>query len=784
MFKNYLKITCRNIKRNKGYALINVIGLAIGLACSIFIILWIQDELSYDRYHEKADRIYRVSVESQSDGEIRRSIRTSAQLAPALVQDFPEVENVVRFSKNKYLIAYGNKQFWHNIFFADPNVFDIFTIPFIKGEPKTALTEPSSIVISEEMAAKYFGNENPIGKKMYVNREYDFQVTGVFQNIPRNSHFRFDFLRPFHKNLSSHGWGIQNYWTYILLAENASPVTLSKKMPDLVEKYMGKDARYIYKYNCFFQPLTKIHLYSNLDGEIESNGSIVNIILLTAIGLFILLIACINYMNLSTARAVNRTNEVGVRKVVGANCMQLIKQFLGESIIFSMIAIFFAVLIVELFLPTFNSLSGKNLLFAHANNLTLFIGLIGLAFVVGLISGSYPAFFISAFKPISILRGSFVNKSRGSKLRKSLVVAQFAISITFIIGIIVVYNQMKYIQNKKLGLNEEQIVVLPIRSQTVVQKYETLKTNFLRNNHVLHVTGSSYFPGEVTWNQNIWWQGATDEDYKMMRWIAVDYGFVETLGIELTEGRWFSKDYPSDVNSGYILNESAKQELGWDSAVGKQFQVVEKGKIVGVVKDFHFASLHEQIEPLALYLYPSNLEYFYIRIDAEQISQTVEYLSKLWNELGPDQLFEYLFLDENFDKLYQAEKRMEKLFGYTTFLAILIACLGLFGLASYSTEQRTKEIGIRKVLGASVSNIVIFLSKEFIVLVLIANIIAWPIAYFTMNKWLQDFAYRTDIGLFTFIPSAFIAISIALVTVGYQTIKAARANPIESLRYE
>ena len=784
MFKNYIKITFRNIQRNKGYALINVFGLAIGLACSIFIILWIQDELSYDRYHEKADRIYRVADESQSDGAIRRSVKTSAQLAPALVQDFAEVENAVRFSRNKYLIAYENKQFWHNIFFADPSLFEIFTIPFTKGDPKTALNDPGSIVISEQMASKYFGDENPIGKTIHVNRKFDFQVTGVFQNIPRNSHFRFDFLRPFHKGLASHGWGIQNYWTYILLAENASPDALLDKMPDFIEKHKGKDARYIYKYKCFFQPLKKIHLYSNLKGEIEPNGSIVNIILLAAIGLFILLIACINYMNLSTARAVNRTNEVGVRKVVGANRTQLIKQFLGESIIFSLLACSLAVLIVELFLPIFNSLSGKDLVFIHISNLSLFIGLIGLAFVVGLISGSYPAFFISAFQPISILRGSSVSKSRGSTLRKTLVVVQFAISITFIIGITVVYNQMKYIQNKKLGLNKEQVVVLPIRSQSVAQKYETMKNNFLNNTHVLNVSGSSYFPGESTWNQNIWWQGATDEDYKMMRWIAVDYDFVETLEMEIIEGRSFSKDFAGDINTDYILNESAKRELGWKSAFGKQFKIIEKGNVVGVVKDFHFSSLHEQIEPLALYLYPSNLEYFYVRIHAGQIPQTLEYLNKKWNELVPDQLFEYSFLDENFDKLYQAEKRLEKLFGYIAFLAIFIACLGLFGLASFSTEQRTKEIGIRKVLGASVSNVVLFLSKEFIVLVIIANIIAIPVAYFIMNKWLQGFAYRTDIGLFTFILSAFIAISIALVTVGYQTIKAARSNPVESLRYE
>jgi putative ABC transport system permease protein len=784
MFKNYLKIIFRNINRNKGYTLISVFGLAVGLACCIFIILWIQDELSYDRYHEKCDRIYRVVNEYQSEGAVRRGVRTSAQLAPALVQDFPEVEDAVRFSRNKYLIAYGNKQFWFNIYFADPSLFEIFTVPFIKGDPKTALSEPGSIVISEKMAVKYFGNENPIGKTISVNHKYDFQVTGVFQNIPRNSHFRFDFLRPFHKNLSSHGWGIQNYWTYILLAENASPNELSKKMPDFIEKYMGKETRYVYKIHYLFQTLTKIHLYSNLDGEIEPNGSILNIILLAAIGLFILLIACINYMNLSTARAVNRTNEVGVRKVVGANRMQLIKQFLSESIIFSMIALFFAVLTVELFFPTFNFLSGKELVLTHTSNLKLLIGLIGLALLVGLISGSYPAFFISAFKPISILRESSVNNFEGLTLRKALVVAQFVISITFIIGITIVYNQMNYIQNKKLGLNKEQVVVLPIRSQTVVQKYETIKNNFLRNIHVMHVTGSSYFPGEATWNQNIWWEGVTDEDYQMMRWIAVDYDFVETLEIELIEGRSFSKDFAGDVNTGYILNESAKRELGWDSAVGRQFQIVERGTIVGVVKDFHFGSLHEQIEPLALYLYPADLEYFYIRIDAEQISQTLAYLSKQWNELVPNQLFEYSFLDGNIDKLYLAEKRLEKLFGYVAFLSIFISCLGLFGLASYSTEQRTKEIGIRKVLGASVPNVVLILSKEFITLVLIANIIAWPVAYFSMNKWLQGFAYRTDIGLFTFILSALIAISIALMTVGYRTIKAAMANPVESLRYE
>jgi putative ABC transport system permease protein len=786
MFKNYLKIAFRNIKKNRSYSFINIIGLAIGMAACLLLFLWVQNELSYDRYHEKAGRIYRVISQWESEGQVNRFAKTSAPLGPALVNEFADIDKAVRFGTNGFLISYENKLFFENVFFTDPEIFDVFKFPLIKGDPKAVLKEPHSIVISEEMEKKYFGEDDPIGKIINLDEFGDFKITGVFRDIPQNSHFKFDFLGSFHDYAALHfdQWGISNYLTYILTSKDFNQNKFDEKLPEFVEKYRGKEARYKYKVTYPLQPLTSIHLHSNLRGEIEPNSSIETIYIFSAVALFILLIACLNYINLSTARYASRAREVGLRKVIGASRMQLTRQFLGESLLFSFIAALLAVALAELFLPLFNFLSGKRLAVDYFENLILLPGLAVTVLFTGLAAGSLPAFYISALQPVKALKGMLRASSRVSWLRRSLVLSQFTISIIFIFCTIIISNQLSYMRNKKLGFDKEHVVNIPIYDKDALQRYKTIKNEFLKNPRILGVSASSYSPRKISWYQSYWHEGLSENSYPMIRWISVDHDFIPTFGIEFVSGRNFSRDFPSDVKGAYILNESAVKEIGWDSPLGKQFRIIEKGTVIGVVKDFHFRSLHQEIEPLVLYLCPEYFECFSVRISPESIPQALAFLKDKWQELVPNQLFQYSFLDEDFDSLYKAEMRLEKIFGIVASLAVFIACLGLFGLAAFTAEQRTKEIGVRKVLGASVTGIFILLSKEFVRWVLAANIIAWPLAYYAMSRWLQNFAFRTSIGLWIFLLAATVAFVVALLTVSYQAVKAAISNPVEALRYE
>ena len=786
MFKNYLKISFRNLKKHRGYSFINVIGLAIGMAACLLLFLWVQNELSFDRYHEKAGRIYRAFLQREIEGQVDRFAGSPAPLGPALVNEFPEIEKAVRFGSNRFLISYENKRFYEDVFFADPEVFDVFTFPLIKGDPKAVLREPHSIIISEEMKEKYFGDEDPIGKIINLAEFGDFKITGVLKNIPPNSHFRFDFLGCFRDYAARHfeQWGISNYHTYILTSKNFNQDKFNEKLPEFVDKYIGKEVRDKIKLTYPLQSLTSIHLHSDLRGEIEPNSDIETIYIFSAVALFILLIACLNYINLSTARYAGRAREVGLRKVIGASRRQLINQFLGESLLFSFIAVLLAVALAELFLPLFNSLSGKRLALNYFENFILLPGLAIIVLFAGLAASSLPAFYISALQPTRALKGMLKASSRVSWLRRSLVLSQFAISIIFIFCTITISNQLSYIRNKKLGFNKEHVVNIPIYDKDALQRYETIKNEFLRNPRILGISASAFSPGKIPWYQDYWYEGLSEKSYPMIRWTSVDHDFLPTFGIELVLGRNFSRDFPGDVKGAYILNESAVKEIGWDSPLGKQFRIIEKGTVVGVVKDFHFKSLHQEIEPFVLYLCPEYFEYFSVRISPEGIPQTLDFLKDRWQELVPNQLFQFSFLDEDFDSLYKAEMRLEKILGIVTSLAIFIACLGLFGLASFTAEQRTKEVGIRKVLGSSVGDIMALLTKEYLKCIVWANLAAWPIAYFIMHGWLEKFAYRTKIGIGPFVLSAAAAFLIALVTVSRQAIRAARANPIDSLRYE
>lgn len=807
MLKNYFVIAFRNIRRNKVYSFINMAGLAVGMACFILISLFIGYQLSYDRYHENAGRIYRVATESHMH-ETTTAL-TANPMAPELVREFPEIIQAVRINRinRKVLIEYGHKFFKEEQFcLSDPGVFEVFSFPLVKGNPDSALKEKYSVVISEGIAKKYFGDDDPVGKVLNFENKLDFQVTGVMKNIPLNSHFRCDFFASF-------ACADEVYWkgysedktqkslhTYILLREGASASALEKKLPAFVSRFLApvleeyapmKDkipgGLEKMKFTLFLQPLTRIHLHSNLFAELSTNYDIRYIYIFSAIGIFILLVACINFMSLSTAYSSKRSKEVGLRKVLGAQRTQLIKRFIAESMLMSFISLFLALIMVEFLLPAFNSFMGGNLVSSSYKSWPVFCGLIGLTVLVGVASGSYPAFFVSAFRPVKVLRGTFRLRTK-SHFRSILVVTQFMITVGLIFSTIVMTGQLNYIRNKRLGFQKEHVVVLPLESEAEIKNYLGFKNELLKFSDIKDVTGASNIFTRIYSSSPFWWEGAQENESKRVQKLFVDYDFIETFGVEIVEGRNFSKRMASDRFSAFIINESAARAFGWTSPLGKQIawarSLNEKGAVIGVIEDFHFRSLHQHIEPLILIVRGNYLRNMFIKIHSENIPQSLASIKNKWEEFFPARPFEYFFLDDDINKMYASEMRMNQMFRCTALLAVFIACLGLFGLISYTTEQRTREIGVRKVLGASVPGIVRMLSSEFLKLVIIANILTWPLAYYVMNRWLQNFAYRINIGFFSFILTGVLAFTIAIITVSFKSIRAALANPAESLRYE
>ncbi len=788
MFKNYLKITLRNIGRNKAFSLINISGLAIGMACCILILLWIQDELSFDRFHRHANRLGRVIAEVEYSGQRPWAV-TEAPLAQALKEEYPDIVQSTRIQLGRnFRVRYGEKQFneTHNIF-AEPVFFEMFTFPFLKGNPKTALRGKRSVVITEKMAQKYFGDDEPMGKILNFNDRIDFQVTGVLKNIPKNSHLQFDFILLFNllEDLGQdiNNWGNFNFFTYVLLEKKSSYDEVNQKISGYLEAINPDTNAHL-----FIQLVKQIHLYSDFEYDVlaANNSDYKYIFIFSSIALFVLLIACINFMNLTTARSSNRAKEVAMRKVVGAYRKNIIRQFFGESILFSMIALGFAFAFVFFFLPVFNDLSDKQLVLDFTDNIAIPLGLIGIALFTGLLSGLYPSIYLSSFQPTKILKRVFGADPKSYAFRKVLVVAQFFLSVILIIGTTVVHNQIDYIKNRKLGFNKENLLYIPLVGK-IRQQYETVKNELLRNANILSVTASSNLPsfGRNWATGNLDWEGKNPEETIHMQGVDVDYDFFKTFGMNMKEGRSFSRNFSLDENNGVILNETAINAMGLQSPVGKRLSIRNwQGTIIGVVQDYNFKSLHNKIEPLILVMVNRQLNYLFVRIKSQDISNTIKFLRNKWESYNLQYPFEYGFVDTLLDNLYKNEEIVKTLFNYFTFLAIFISCLGLFGLAFYLTEQRTKEIGIRKVLGASVSKIVSMLSKEFLKWVLIANILAWPVAYYFMDKWLQNFAYRTNLKIWMFLFSGVLALLIALLTVSYQAIKAARANPADSLRYE
>lgn len=804
MLKSYLKIALRNLLKHKAYSFINIAGLAVGLACCLLISLYVKDELSYDRYHAKADRIFKVATEVRSAEKQSQFALTPAPLAEALARDFPEVETTTRLFTffGEGLVRYGEKRFNEpRIYFGDSTFFDVFSIPLLRGEIKTALAQPNTVVLSESAARKYFGSNDPLGKTLSINNDgLDLQVAGVMQDIPANTHFHCDFLISLSTTRMSRNPSFItniNFHTYAVLRPNASAQTLEAKFPEAIKKYVAAQvaARFGQSFEEFtaagietkwqLVPITDIHLRSRREYEIEANGNIATVYLFAAIAAIVLLIACINFMNLAAARSASRAKEIGVRKVIGSNRLQLLRQFLTESLLLSFLALLAGLVLVELFLPTFNQLAGKQIetsFFANAASIAI---LLGVTLLVGLLAGSYPAFVLSAMRPVLVLKSSSPVSASGTWIRRGLVVFQFAISVALIAGTFIVHSQLGFVLNRSLGFDKEQVLVIK-RASALGQQRETFKQRLLQNPSVNNVAASTTLPGKLYGRSTYRALGAPAENSHAMHEMYVDENFLPTLGIALKSGRNFSREFATDT-SAVILNEAAAKLFGWANPLGQTLtqpgDSLWRAAVIGVVKDFHFESLHKPIQPLVI-LHQPFFQYLSVRLRPENFAATVQAVESLWKEFVPQQPFEFSFLDQDFDAQYRAEERTGKIFGLFAALAIFIACLGQFGLASHTIQKRTKEIGVRKVLGASATSIVGLLSKEFVRLVVMAVLIAAPMAYYIMNRWLQDFAYRIEIGWWVFALAGGVALLIALITVSTQAIKAALANPVEALRYE
>jgi putative ABC transport system permease protein len=788
MIRNYLLIAIRNLQRQKVHSFINIIGLAVGMAASIMIMLWVQDELSFDRFHTHHNSLYRLVAEANFDGEPVYYPVSSAPMAGHIKEEVPAIVASSRFDVGyRALFTVNGKTFDEpHGGLVDAPFLEMFTFPMLQGDAATALKEPHSIVLSESMAQKYFQDEEPIGKTIRINNSQDFVVTGIIENIPQNSHFKFTYLMPFMYlqetgRVLEDNWGDYNYITYFQLAPSAEQNQVEAHInAALAKPFEGDEHKAVFS----IQPVADIHLKSgHMIVDDGGGGDLRTVYIFSVIAVFILLIACINFMNLATARSSKRAKEVGLRKVVGASRAQLIGQFLGESVLLSLIALVLGLILVHLGLPLYNDISGKELTFSvFTPGLTL--GFMGVAVLTGLLAGSYPALLLSSFQPVKVLKGVLLKGTGAANFRKALVVLQFSLSALLIIGTLVMYGQLNYMRNKKLGLDKENIVAVNIRGN-IFRAYKNVKAELLNQPGVLSVTSVSQDVNNISsTTTGAEWTGKPAGTNFMLNQLSVDHDFISTFQIEVAQGRSFDKNLASD-STAFMINEEAVRQMGLEDPIGTRLSVHGvSGTIVGVTHDFHFKGMQDKISPLLLFVAPDWRSRLYVRVRSENLQQSIAAIEKVWKSFEPAYPFEYSFLDENFDQMYRTEQRAGKLFTYFAIVAILISCLGLFGLAAYTAEQRTKEIGIRKVLGASTTGIAILLSKEYTRLVLVALVIASPLAWYLMNKWLDNFAYRINISWWIFAVAALLALLIALLTVSYQSVKAALANPVHSLRSE
>ncbi len=793
MFKNYMKVAFRNIARYRGFSFINITGLAVGMACCILIFLWVEDEKSFDQFHEKGENLYIVATKIKYGSHTSTSSGTPSALGPALKNEYPEIVNSVRFCNGPHALyfATNGKKLREEVEAVDPSFLQIFSFPLVLGDPEKALNDPHSLVMSEEMAAKYFGTDDPLGQTIRVNNTYDFTVTGVLRNVPHNSILQFDYLVPiaFLQELWSSPrlldrWYDLSFTTFVELEDNVSPEVFSSKITDRINREFPRD-----DVKPFLWSFTKIYLH----GLGTGGGRILRVRMLSMVALFVLVIACINFMNLTTARSGVRAKEIGMRKVTGAHRIDIVKQFFGESVLLAFLSLCLGVVLVFLFLPVFSGLTGKVLSLNMSENPLLILGLLGVAIVTGLLAGSYPSLMMSSFQPVKIMRGAAGTGSKKSTLRKILVVFQFAVTIILIIRTVVVYEQLDYMRNKDLGFNKDHLVYVPV-SGSLREQYGAAKQELLKVPGVSCVSLTSRTPLLFGSSGSNWeWEGKSADTNPNIRYFCCDYDFTETFEVEMAYGKFFSEELTKggSIQSGQVvINEQLAEVIGKENPVGMRLS--KRGwqaTIIGVVKDFNYWPLYWRSGPLIIFHKsynddPHRYRYIFARVKSENIPQTIAGIKSVYETFNPEFPFIYRFLDEDYAGLYDSEEKTGSVVKYFSLLAILVSCLGLFGLASFLAEQRTKEIGIRKVLGSSVQGIILLLSKEFVKWVALANVIAWPIAWLMSKAWLQNFAYRTSIEAWMFVFAGVLAVGIAVLTISFQSVKAATANPVDCLRYE
>lgn len=798
MLRNYLKMAQRNLQRRPVYTLINVAGLAVGIACCTLILLFVRDELSYDRFHEKAERVYQLAYEAERRGKTQRGNIIPAGLAPALEDGRSEVEHAVRINgPNELLLAHEARHFYEkDLYYVDAAVFDVFTLPLLEGNAATALVEPFSIVLDEALARKYFGDDPALGQTLEIDNEHLYTVTGVMRRVPAQTHWRprglvsFSTLRSLGRQALDAFGGYFAYSTYLLLRQSEDVGALEEALPSFFERLAGADA-WASQAAFFLQSLPDLYLRSQVD--VGPAGSLRTLYIFSAIAVLVLLIACVNYMNLATARSAQRTREVGVRKTVGARQGQLVRQFLTESVGLSLLALLIGLALVQLVLPPFNQLMDKEIMFALTQEGPLLAGLFILSLLVGILSGSYPALLLSAVRPAEVIKGQ-TRLVSGRQLHKVLVVFQFGVTVVLIASTLVMQRQLRFAQDLRISTQPEQVLVVSIdRESPVRTQAEAFEQALQRHPDILRTSAAEAVPGRIEWStvaEEV--EGVEEEVYEtlLVSSIAVDPDYAETLGLHLRAGRDFSPEqdagpFGQETLRPLVVNQAAVEALGLEDPLGTAMSVAHlQGRIVGVFEDFHFESVHEAIRPLIFHPPGNNPRYVLIRFDTDDVAGVLQNVAAVWQRFDSDHPLVHFFLDDAFARLYASDRRLASLFSAFSGLAIFVACLGLFGLAAYTAEQRTKEVGIRKALGASVTNLVVLLSKDFLKLVLIAVIIAAPVAYIAIHRWLEDFAYRIEIGLGVFVLAGGLVLVIAWLTVSYRSIKAALADPVKSLRYE
>jgi len=802
MFKNYFKVAIRNIQRHKTYLFINISGLAVGIACSMLILFWIQNELSYDRFHKNAERMYRIACKGSLGNSTFDYTLTSAPLAQTLINHYPEVEGAVRILDIELIIpntrvTYGDKSFSEqNILAVDSSFFNIFSFPVIEGDENTALKQPYSVVLTRSTAEKYFNTSSVLGKILSLGK-YDLTVTGVIENIPQNSHFDFNFL----VSLSSLGverskvWLSNDFVTYVLLQKGSNPDDLDAKFPEIVKNYAFKGRNYEEfvsegnYWNYYLQPLLSIHLDSNLEHEFKVNGNRTYVHIFIIVAIVTILIACINFINLSTAISLNRAKEVCLRKVIGSERFQIIRQFLFESVMFSFFSLLLGILIVTILLPVFNSITGSTFTLKLLNNGYLLLGFICLSVIIGFSSGLYPAFIVSSFNPVSVLKGQTGIGRKNYLIRNLLIIFQFAISITLIIVVTIITRQVDFMQNENLGFEKEHVIVIN-NAQSLGDKIDEFKESMLQNPDILSAASSYSLPGQNFHGTSFFLVPKGEISLKLNLYYC-DSDFAGTLDMKIDRGSFFSPKSGSDITS-VVLNEEAVILLGLDNPIGRKLGFYWRQKpnevtIVGVVNDFHYQTMREKIGPLAMVEFPTNRDaprFISVRTNSADYGRTIETIKNIWDKFGSGITFDYSFLDKEYENIYQYEQYTNRVVFVFSIISIIMANLGLFGLVSYMAEQRRKEIGIRKVLGSRKTGIVGLLSKDLLKGVLIANIFSWPVAYYLSNSWLQNFSYRINVNWWVFILSGFLAFLIAFITISIQLFRFANANPVEALRYE